>query len=96
MSTKLDELKKNVRDEAEKIKADDLTSIEFFFCTEIENIHKHLREMSSTLESLEKYNQTQQLFITSKHYFADVLELTKTLEEISQNHIRKKKFFFFM
>ena len=61
--------------------------------TQSESMQKHLIEMSSTLESLEKYKQNQQLFISSKHYLAEVMELKHKMEEMSfKNHIKKYSF----
>ena len=92
INNRLDELEKNVREEAQKIKKSDLKSMEFI-STQSESIQKLLREMSSTLESLKKYKQNQQLFISSKHYLAEVMEIKHKIEEISfKNHITRYSF----
>ena len=92
INTGLDELEKKVREEAQKIKNSDLKSMESI-STQSESLQKHLREMSSTFESLEKYKQSQQLFISSKHYLAEVMELKqKTEEMLFKNHIKKYSF----
>ena len=92
INTRLDELEKKVREEAQKIKKSDLKSMESI-STQSESLQKHLREMSSTLESLEKYKQSQQLFISSKHYVTEVMELKQKMEEMSfKNHIKKYSF----
>ena len=92
VNSRLDELEKKVREEAQKIKNSDLKSMESI-STQSESLQKHLREMSSTLESLEKYRQSQQLFISSKHYLAEVMELKQKMEEMSfKNHIKKYSF----
>ena len=94
INTKLDELENKVMEEAQKIKINDLKAMEHI-STQIETMQKHLREMSSTLESLEKYKQNQQLFISSKHYLTEVRELKLNNEEMSfKNHIKKYLFQF--
>ena len=92
INSRLDELEKQVREEAQKIKKNDLKSMESI-STQSENLQKHLREMSSALESLERYKQNQQLFISSKHYVTEVMELKQKMEEMSfKNHIKKYSF----
>ena len=61
--------------------------------TESEFMQKHLSKMSSTLETLEKYKQNHQLFISSKHYLNEVMELKQKMEQLSfKNHIKKYSF----
>ena len=92
VNTSLDKLEKQIREEAQKIKTDDLKSMESI-STQSESIQKHLSEMSSTLESLEKYKQNQQLFISSKQYLADVMEINRNMEVMTlKNHIKKYEF----
>ena len=92
INTRLDELEKQVREEAQKIKKSDLKSMESI-STQSERMQKLLSEMSSTLENLEKYKQNQQLFISSKHFLAEVMELKHKMEEMSfKNHIKKYLF----
>ena len=92
INTRLDELVKNVMEEAQKIKKSDLKSMQSI-STQSESMQKHLSEMSFTLETLEKYKQNQQLFISSKHYLAEVMELKHEMEEMSfKNHIKKYSF----
>ena len=92
INSRLDELEKQVREEAQKIKKTDLKSMESI-STQSESLQKLLREISSTLEKLEKYKQNQQLFISSKHFLAEVLELKQKMEEMSfKNHIKKYSF----
>ena len=74
INTRLDELEKKVREEAQKIKKSDLKSMESI-SSQSDSMQKLLSEMSSTLENLEKYKQNQQLFTSSKHYLAEVMEL---------------------
>ena len=92
INSRLDELEKNVREEAQKIKEGDFNSMESI-STQSESMQKLLSEMFSTLENLEKYKQNQQLFISSKHYLAEVMELKHKMEEMSfKNHIKKYLF----
>ena len=92
INTRLDELEKKVREEAQKIKKSDLKSMESI-SKQSESMQKLLSEMSSTLENLEKYKQNQQLFISSKHYLSEVMELKHKMEEMSfKNHIKKYLF----
>ena len=92
INTKLDEIERKLKEKAQKVKTADLKSMECI-STQTENMQKHLSEMSSTLENLEKYKQNQQLFISSKHYLAEVMELKHKMEEMSfKNHIKKYSF----
>ena len=92
INTRLDELEKKVREEAQKIKKCDLKSMESI-SSQSDSMQKLLSEMSSTLENLEKYKQNQQLFISSKHYLSEVMELKHKMEEMSfKNHIKKYSF----
>ena len=92
INTRLDELEKQVREEAQKIKKSDLKSMESI-STQSESMQKLLSEISSTLENLEKFKQNQQLFISSKHFLAEVMELKHKMEEMSfKNHIKKYLF----
>ena len=92
INTKLDEIERTLKDKAQKIKTHDLKSMESI-STQSESIQKHLSEMYSTLESLEKYEQNQQLFITTKTSLKQVMDLGKKTDKIShENKIRKYSF----
>ena len=92
LNSRLDELEKKVREEAQKIKKSDLKSMEAI-STQSERMQKYLREISANLESLERYKQNQQLFISSKHYLAEVMKLKQKVEEMSsKNYIDKYLF----
>ena len=92
INTKLDEIERKLKEKAEKVRTADLKSMEFI-STQTESIQKLLSEMSCTLENLEKYKQNQQLFTSSKHYLAEVMELKHKMEEMSfKNHIKKYSF----
>ena len=81
-----------MKDKAQKIKTHDLKSMESI-STQTESIQKQLSEMSSTLESLEKYKQNQQLFITTKTSLKQVMDFSKQTDKISlENKIRKYSF----
>ena len=89
INNKLDEIERTLKDKAQKIKTHDLKSTESV-STQTESIQKQLSEMSSTLESLEKYKQNQQLFITTKTSLKQVMDFSKQTDKISlENKIRK-------
>ena len=88
INIKLDEIERTTKERALKITTDDLISLESI-STKTESIQKHLSEMSSTLESLEKYKQNHQLFITTKTYLKQVMNFNKQTDKISsENKIR--------
>ena len=92
INTKLDEIERTLKEKAQKINTDDLKSMESI-STKTESIQKKLSEMSSILESLEKYKQNQQLFITTKTSLKQVMDFSKQTDKISlENKIRKYSF----
>ena len=92
INTKLDEIERKLEEKAQKIKTVDLKSMESI-STQTESIQKHLSEITSTLESLEKYKQNQQLFITSKTSLKQVMDFNKQTDKIShENKITKYSF----
>ena len=92
INTKFDEIQRKLKEKAQKVKTADLKSMESI-STQTESIQKHVSEMSSTLESLEKYKQNQQLFITTKTSLKQVVDFNKQTDKIScGNRIRKYSF----
>ena len=92
INTKLDEIERKLEEKAQKIKTVDLKSMECI-STQTESIQKHLSEITSTLESLEKYKQNQQLFITTKTSLKQVMDFNKQTDKIShENKITKYSF----
>ena len=92
INTKLDEIERKLEEKAQKIKTGDLKSMESV-STQTESIQKHLSEITSTLESLEKYKQNQQLFITIKTSLKQVMDFNKQTDKIShENKITKYSF----
>ena len=92
INTKLDEIERKLEEKAQKIKTVDLKSMESI-STQTESIQKHLSEITSTLESLEKYKQNQQLFITTKTSLKQVMDFNKQTDKIShENKITKYSF----
>ena len=92
INTKLDEIERKLEEKAQKTKTVDLKSMESI-SIQTESIQKHLSEITSTLESLEKYKQNQQLFITSKTCLKQVMDFNKKTDKIShENKITKYSF----
>ena len=92
INTKLDEIERKLEEKAKKTKTVDLKSMESI-STQTESIQKHLSEITSTLESLEKYKQNQQLFITTKTSLKQVMDFNKQTDKIShENKITKYSF----
>ena len=92
INTKLDEIERKLEEKAQKTKTVDLKSMESI-STQTESIQKHLSEITSTLESLEKYKQNQQLFITSKTSLKQIMDFNKQTDKIShENKITKYSF----
>ena len=92
INTKLDEIERKLEEKAQKTKTVDLKSMESI-SIQTESIQKHLSEITSTLESLEKYKQNQQLFITSKTSLKQIMDFNKQTDKIShENKITKYSF----
>ena len=92
INTKLDEIERKLEEKAQKTKTVDLKSMESI-SIQTESIQKHLSEITSTLESLEKYKQNQQLFITSKTSLKEIMDFNKQTDKIShENKITKYSF----